>query len=167
MRQAQAEHDTTLYLLLDASPSMGFGSPSKFMTGRRLAASRVRHSSRGTPSVVMTTPGSTEQAYVEKGPQAPRPNPASLVQRFRGGAELGEMFRLLQGLRTRSTSGFDSYLAGWAGENPGRAQGKIAVVVSDLLLDGARWIESVGFRGLPDNGDARNQPRGDSARRDG
>jgi hypothetical protein len=66
------------------------------------------------------------------------------AQRFRGRAESGEMFRLLQGLRTRSVSDFDEYLAGWAGEHAGRGQGRIAIVISDLLLDG--WRE--GLRAL-------------------
>ncbi len=135
VRQAQAEHDTNLYLLLDASPSMGFGTPSKFMTARRLAASFGYIALAHLDSVVMATPGSIEGL----GPaQAPASNPPSVVQRFRGRAESGEMFRLLQGLRTRSVSNFDGYLVGWAGDNPGRGQGRIVVVISDLLLDGWR-----------------------------
>ena len=144
VRQAQAEHDTTLYLLLDASPSMGFGAPSKFMTARRLAASLGYIALAHLNSVVMTTPGSSEPVSTATDPHPAARNPGSLVQRFRGRAESGEMFRLLQGLRALSTSDFDAYLAGWAGENPGRAQGKIAVVVSDLLLDGWR----AGLRAL-------------------
>lgn len=148
VRQAQAEHETTLYLLLDASPSMGFGSPSKFMTARRLAASLGYIALAHLDSVVMTTPGSL--APIEGAIQAPIVSPGSLTQRFRGRAESGEMFRLLQGLKTRSTSDFDAYLASWAGENTGRAQGKIAVVVSDLLLDGwrdgLRALVSAGYQ---------------------
>lgn len=150
VRQSQAEHDTTLYLLLDASPSMAFGSPSKFMTARRLAASLGYIALAHLDSVVMTTPGSNEALTSGTDAGMPIISPGLLVQRFRGRAESGEMFRLLQGLRTRSTSDFDSYLAAWAGENAGRAQGKIAVVVSDLLLDGwrdgLRALVSAGYQ---------------------
>lgn len=151
VRQAQAEHDTALYLLLDASPSMAFGTPSKFMAARRLAASLGYIALAHLDSVVMTTPGAGDgnlaasQAALS---QSAIQNPKSLVRRYRGRAESGEMFRLLQGLRTRFTSDFDTYLAGWAGENTGRAQGKVAVVVSDLLLDG--WRE--GLRALVSSG---------------
>src|SRR5690348_9065669 len=39
VRQSQAEHDTVLYILVDASPSMDYGAPPKFFAARRLAAS--------------------------------------------------------------------------------------------------------------------------------
>jgi hypothetical protein len=155
VRQAQAEHDTTLYLLLDASPSMAFGYPSKFMAARRLAASLGYIALAHLDSVVMTTPGSQgpgtgDQGSGDGNPQSAIRNPQLFAQRFRGRAESGEMFRLLQGLRTRSVSGFDASLAGWAGENAGRAQGRIAVVISDLLLDGwrdgLRALASAGYQ---------------------
>ena len=103
----------------------------------------------------MTTPGSEgsgigDQGSGQENPQSLTPNPKSLVQRYRGRAESGEMFRLLQGLRTRSVADFDSYLVSWAGENPGRGQGRIALVISDLLLDGwrdgLRALVSAGYQ---------------------
>ncbi|MGA7729705.1 MAG: DUF58 domain-containing protein [Chloroflexia bacterium] len=161
VRQAQAEHDTTLYLLLDASPSMAFGYPSKFMSARRLAASLGYIALAHLDSVVMATPGADEgRTTNDEGGSTTEgqgdnsklktQNSKLFAQRFRGRAESGEMFRLLQGLRTRSVSGFDASLAGWAGENAGRAQGRIAVVISDLLLDGwrdgLRALASAGYQ---------------------
>ena len=155
VRQAQAEHDTTLYLLLDASPSMAFGLPSKFMTARRLAASFGYIALAHLDSVVMTTPGAGQGSGIrDQGSGDDNTQYAvrstQFAQRFRGRAESGEMFRLLQGLRTRSVSDFDTYLTGWAGENPGRGQGRIAVVISDLLLDGwrdgLRALVSAGYQ---------------------
>lgn len=153
VRQAQAEHDTSLYILLDASPSMTFGAQSKFMAARRLAASLGYVALAHLDAVVVATPGGqaldpistpVPEALNSTNPQSAIPNPQSVVRRFRGRAESGEMFRLLQGLRTRTVADFDSYLTGWAGDNPGRGQDRIAIVVSDLLLDGWR----AGLRAL-------------------
>src|SRR5205823_12939081 len=57
VRQAQAEHDTILYLLVDASPSMEFGQPSKFLTARRLAAALGYVALSHLDSVVLSVPG--------------------------------------------------------------------------------------------------------------
>lgn len=144
VRQAQAEHDTTLYLLVDASPSMDFGTPSKFLTARRLAASFGYIALAHLDAVVMATPGAGDTAQA-----APTPNPHVPTQRFRGRAESGAMFRTLQGLKSQSTSGFNGTLGAWVGESSGRGRGRIAVVISDLLLDGwrngVRALVAAGF----------------------
>jgi len=144
VRQAQAEHDTTLYLLVDASPSMDFGTPSKFLTARRLAASFGYIALAHLDAVVMATPGA---GISDTAPATP--NPHVPTQRFRGRAESGAMFRTLQGLKAQSTAGFNGTLGAWVGESSGRGRGRIAVVISDLLLDGwrngVRALVAAGF----------------------
>jgi uncharacterized protein (DUF58 family) len=133
VRQSQAEHDTSLYILVDGSPSMDFGKPTKFLLARRLAAALGYIALAHLDAVVMTTPGATLLADQGSGVRADR---ATLLNsEYRGRAESGEMFRALQGLRTGSVLDFDGILAGWTS---GRGQGRIAVVISDLLLDGYR-----------------------------
>src|SRR5436190_1077290 len=56
VRQSQAEHDTILYLLLDASPSMDFGDPPKFLAARRLAAALGYIALAHLDSVALTAP---------------------------------------------------------------------------------------------------------------
>ncbi|HST04079.1 MAG TPA: DUF58 domain-containing protein [Chloroflexia bacterium] len=129
VRQAQAEHETTLYMLVDASPSMEFGMPSKFLTARRLAASFGYIALAHLDAGVMATPGA---------PQAGENGEVVSFRRFRGRAESGEMFRILQNLRTLAAPGFNATLGTWVQESAGRGRGRIAVVVSDLLLDGWR-----------------------------
>ena len=132
VRQAQAEHDTVLYVLVDASPSMSYGAPSKFLSARRLAAALGYVGLAHLDAVVMTTPGSPAGA---------------LETRYRGRAESGSLFRDLQGLTTQSVADFDRLLANWS---TGRGQGRIAVVISDLLIDGyrdgVRQLLSAGFQ---------------------
>ena len=57
VRQSQAEHDTDLYLLVDASPSMEFGQPSKFFAARRLAAALGYIALAHLDRVVLSAPG--------------------------------------------------------------------------------------------------------------
>jgi uncharacterized protein (DUF58 family) len=145
VRQSQAEHDTSLYILVDGSPSMDFGKPTKFLLARRLAAALGYIALAHLDAVVMTTPGATLLADQGSGVRADR---ATLLNsEYRGRAESGEMFRALQGLRTGSVLDFDGILAGWTS---GRGQGRIAVVISDLLLDGYRAgvsrLLSAGFQ---------------------
>jgi hypothetical protein len=140
VRQSQAEHDTMLYILVDGSPSMDFGKPTKFLVARRLAAALGYVALTHLDAVVMTTPGANElritnyELRINDGsnPQSAIRNPQS---EFRGRAESGDMFRALQGLRTGSIADFDGLFAGWTAS---RGQGRIAVVISDLLLDGYR-----------------------------
>lgn len=137
VRQAQAEHDTVLYVLVDASPSMAHGAPTKFLSARRLAAALGYVGLTHLDAVVMTTPG----AAVAGSPTGGRET------RYRGRAESGSLFRDLQGIEPRSVAGFDRLLANWSA---GRGQGRIAVVISDLLLDGyrdgVRQLLSAGFQ---------------------
>jgi hypothetical protein len=146
VRQAQAEHDTTLYLLVDASPSMDFGNPTKFLTARRLAASFGYIALAHLDAVVMATPGA---GFGDLAQPAVALNPHVPTQRFRGRAESGAMFRTLQSLKTQATSGFNGTLGTWVGESSGRGRGRIAVVISDLLLDGwrngVRALVAAGF----------------------
>src|SRR5690348_1295799 len=139
VRQAQAEHETALYLLVDASPSMSFGDPSKFLVARRLAAALSYVALSHLDSLVLAAPGARAGATV---------NPAELTL-LRGRASTGTVFRYLDGLQTGGTAAFDTLLAGWtAGQRPGR----IAIVISDLLLDGyrdgVRQLVAGGFRVL-------------------
>jgi hypothetical protein len=136
VRQAQAEHDTTLYILVDGSPSMDFGRPTKFLVARRLAAALGYVALAHLDAVVLATPGATldERQIKDDSNLASSPvlRPSSV---FRGRAQSGDMFRALQALRTGSVMDFDSLLANWTA---GRGQGRIAVVISDFLLDGYR-----------------------------
>lgn len=137
VRQAEAEHDTVLYVLVDGSPSMSYGSPQKFLSARRLAAALGYVALAHLDAVVMTTPGATIEGSPAGGREA----------RYRGRAESGTLFRDLQGLATQSVATFDRLLANWSA---GRGQGRIAVVISDLLLDGYRdgvlQLLSAGFQ---------------------
>jgi uncharacterized protein (DUF58 family) len=122
VRQAQAEHDTVLYLLVDGSPSMNTGDPPKFYTGRRLAAALGYIALAYLDNVVVAAPGAENSGVVE----------SNIV---RGRAESGQLFRALQELRPGSIAPFDHVLANWS---TGRGHGRVAVVISDLLLDGYR-----------------------------
>ena len=156
VRQAQAEHDTVLYMLVDASPSMDFGQPTKFLAGRRLAAAFGYIALAHLDAVVMTTPGAVGVRSAEFGvrnevelilnPQRPEGTRIHNSE-YRGRAESGDMFRALQALRTGSVAEFDGLLAGWSS---GHGQGRMAVLISDLLLDGYRngvkQLLSAGFQ---------------------
>ncbi|MEO8288323.1 MAG: DUF58 domain-containing protein [Chloroflexota bacterium] len=132
VRQSQAEHDTLLYLLVDGSPSMEFGQPSKFLLARRLAAALGYIALAHLDGVVMTTPGAVEDARKPSGASL---QSSSLNTIFRGRAEAGSLFRTLQALKTQSVAQFDDLMVGWTARH---GQGRIAVVISDLLLDGYR-----------------------------
>jgi uncharacterized protein (DUF58 family) len=161
VRQAQAEHDTVLYLLVDASPSMAFGTPSKFLAARRLAAALGYIALAHLDAVVLAAPGvgggwglgagggqdeTSDPALAAdpRNPQSAIRNPQSLV---RGRAEAGRLFRQLQELPLGSPATFDDLLVGWS-TRPG--QGRLAILVSDLLLDGyrdgVRRLVAAGFQ---------------------
>ena len=163
VRQAQAEHDTVLYLLVDASPSMAFGAPSKFLAARRLAAALGYIALAHLDAVVLAAPGvgggwglgvggrtneTSDPAFAPetttRNPQSAIRNPQSLV---RGRAEAGRLFRDLQELPIGSPAPFDDLLVGWS-TRPG--QGRLAILVSDLLLDGyrdgVRRLVAAGFQ---------------------
>ena len=145
VRQAQAEHDTVLFLLLDASPSMDFGRPSKFFAARRLAASLGYIALAHLDRLVVATPGAGGR---NTGDTTPNPQPPSAVpQSLRSRAESAELFRMLQHLQPGSAAAFDDLLSGWSTQ-PG--QGRVAVIISDLLLDayqiGVRQLVAAGFQ---------------------
>jgi uncharacterized protein (DUF58 family) len=123
VRQAQAEHDTVLYLLLDGSASMDFGRPNKWRAARRLAASLGYIALANLDALVLAAPGSIGG---DVSPSA-----------FRGRAESARLFRQLQDMRTAPGEATDlgGAMAGWASV---RGQGKVMVVISDLLMDGYR-----------------------------
>ena len=112
IRQAQAEHDTVLYLLVDASPSMQFGNPSKFDQARRLAAALGYVALAHLDSVVVASPG----AHIGGSTQLAA---ADFSKRFRGRAELGNLFKHLQETGAGESSPFDP--CSWAGP---RADGR-------------------------------------------
>src|SRR5207248_129157 len=60
VRQDQAEHDTMLYLLVDGSPSMDFGQPTKFLAARRIAAALGYVALSHLDSVIVASPGASE-----------------------------------------------------------------------------------------------------------
>jgi hypothetical protein len=133
---------------------MDFGKPTKFLLARRLAAALGYIALAHLDAVVMTTPGATlddGRWTMDDGSVSRASMTSSIVHRpsstFRGRAESGDMFRALQALRTGSVAEFDGLLAGWTS---GRGQGRIAVLISDLLLDGYRngvkQLLSAGFQ---------------------
>jgi uncharacterized protein (DUF58 family) len=139
IRQAQAEHETALYLLVDGSPSMAFGDPPKFLIARRLAAALSYIALSHLDSLIVAAPGA------QIGPAV---NPAELTL-LRGRAQAGTVFRYLDGLRPGASTTFDPTLAGWTVT---RRPGRVAVIISDLLLDGyrdgIRHLVASGFRVL-------------------
>jgi uncharacterized protein (DUF58 family) len=162
VRQAQAEHDTVLYILVDGSPSMNFGEPTKFLAACRLAAALGYIALAHLDAVVMATPGALQDDRMRNAADGrPTTDDQQLATRnhqlatsFRGRAESGDMFRALQGLRTGSVADFDGLLAGWTaeGKRAGNTSstGRIAMVISDLLLDsyriGVKHLLSSGFQ---------------------
>jgi uncharacterized protein (DUF58 family) len=153
IKQAQAEHDTALYLLVDASPSMEFGEPPKFLAARRLAAALGYVALSHLDSVVLTAPGAAVpgggRQKAESG-QESRPAASHLPPTiFRGRAEAGSLFQSLQELRTGQAAEFDGVLAGWGSGRAG-GTGRVAVIISDLLLDayrdGVRQLVLQGFQ---------------------
>jgi hypothetical protein len=140
VRQAQAEHDTVLYLLVDSSPSMDFGRPTKFLSARRLAAALGYVALAHLDSVVLAAPG-VRSASIQSSALAPQSST------FRGRGASGNLFRQLQDLQVGEAATFDDLLMGWSARRGG---GRIAVVISDLLLDGyrqgARQLVGAGFQ---------------------
>lgn len=143
VRQAQAEHDTVLHILLDASPSMDFGAPTKLYAARRLAAALGYIALAHLDSVVLAVPAAEDgQPTTDDG------NPKSKIQNqsFRGRAESASLFRYLQDLSVSPAGGFGGALTSWGGE---RGQGRVAVLISDMLLDeypaGVRQLVGAGF----------------------
>ncbi len=135
---------------------MGFGAPTKFYTARRLAAALGYIALAHLDSVTLGVPGmnrprEADEHAAEKSddtdyaPYAEHlaPRPAD----FRGRAEAANLFRHLQDLPIVEASDFGSVLDTWASE---QGQGRVAVVISDLLLDGyqagLRQMVGMGFQ---------------------
>ncbi|MDQ6693575.1 MAG: DUF58 domain-containing protein [Chloroflexota bacterium] len=130
VRQAQAEHDTNLLLLVDGSPSMDYGEPDKFVVARRLAAALGYIALAHLDSVAILAPGALQRARTGEMRQVPIAR-----MTFRGRAEAGNLFRHLDSLRTGQAADFDGPLAVW-NSGQGATAGRIAIIISDLLLDG-------------------------------
>ncbi|MDQ2809151.1 MAG: DUF58 domain-containing protein [Chloroflexota bacterium] len=130
IRQAQAEHDTALYLLVDASPSMDIGQPSKFLAARRLAAALGYVALTHLDAVRLAAPGAAVGCDLT----------------LRGRTAAGALFHALQDLRPGQTATFDAVLAGWSARG---SVGHLAILISDLLLDGyqagVRRLVNAGF----------------------
>jgi hypothetical protein len=149
IRQSQAEHDTTLYIMLDASPSMEYGYPSKFFTARRLAAALGYIALAHLDRVVMATPGASQ---IDQGSRAAKPEPRAVdpqpfsTQKWSGRAEAPLLFRHLQDLGVGGIAEYAGALTEWSTR---RGQGRAAVLISDLLTDGyqegVRQLVGSGF----------------------
>jgi uncharacterized protein (DUF58 family) len=148
VRQSQAEHDTTLYLLVDASPSMDFGLPTKFFAARRLAAALGYIALSHLDTLVLSAPGQVLRTTDDgRRTTDDAQHPALESSVLRGRAEAGSLFRFLQEMRMGRQVQFDDLLKDWGTR---RGQGRIAVIISDLLLDGyregVRRLTGAGFQ---------------------
>jgi uncharacterized protein (DUF58 family) len=154
VRQAQAEHDTLLYLLVDASPSMDFGQPAKFLTARRLAAALGYVGLSHLDGVILSVPGvGSREPGAGNLNRLPAPGsrlPVRVEQSFRGRADASNLFHTLQEVRTGQATDFDGLLSSWSALRGGSAVGRMAIIISDLLLDGyrngVRQLVSEGFQ---------------------
>lgn len=158
VRQAQAEHDTALYLLVDSSPSMEFGFPSKFFAARKLAAGIGYIALSHLDSLILSTPGRADNARSAEGQGQSHADYDSALRTpystLRGRAEAGTLFRSLQEMRPGAAVPFDDILRGWStgmsGAGAGGRTGRVALVISDLLLDeykeGVRRLVAAGFQ---------------------
>ncbi|HUP28308.1 MAG TPA: hypothetical protein VM409_07725, partial [Chloroflexia bacterium] len=128
--------------------------PSKFYSARRLAAGIGYIALAHLDSVVLATPGqATRQEYAtgegaeqaEKSSALRAPNSA-----LRGRAEAGTLFRSLQDLKAGHAAPFDNTLLEWSTGRDAAKPGRLAVVISDLLLDeykdGLRRLVGAGFQ---------------------
>lgn len=165
VRQAQAEHDTALYLLVDASPSMAQGSPPPFDAARRLAAALGYIALSHLDTVVLAAPGADgvrgigdwglgtgDGGIPLSNPQSPIPNP-STQHSLRGRAEAASLFRVLGEMRTGAAVDFAGVLRGWSvgqGSRTGATAGRVALILSDLLREdyqeGVRLLVASGFQ---------------------
>ena len=108
VRQSQAEHDTVLFLLVDRSPSMDFGNPSKFFAARRLAAALGYVALSHLDNVVLSAPGAMSHA---SGTPAASEGPTTT---FKGRAEAASLFKSLDVLQPGEAATYDNLLRGWA-----------------------------------------------------
>jgi uncharacterized protein (DUF58 family) len=150
LRQAQAEHDTALYVLLDASPSMDYGAPSKWLMGRRLAAACGYLALSHLDALTLAAPGARPQAPGGgRAARAPAPAAGSapdVIGPLRSRNAAAALFRGLQDLRPGPSPGFDAALRDW---DAAGASTRLAIIISDLLLDGyepaVRRLIAAGF----------------------
>lgn len=133
------EQDTTLHILLDASPSMGWGQPEKLATAARLAGALGYIALAGLDRVSVAALG------VAGAPSGLRRLPA-----FRGKRAALEMFNFLEGMANAPgesggvspTIGLTAYANNAGGPGP-------LLLLSDLMDDG--WqpgLNRLGGRGF-------------------
>lgn len=111
----QAEEDLHFFALVDASPSMGFGDPTKFFCGLQLAAAlgyvglcrqdRVRIEPLGLPQ-------------------------AAAAPTLRGRHSLGRMLGYLRSLECNGTGTLEASVKSFCLRNPGQG---IVVLITDLM----------------------------------
>ncbi|HUS14750.1 MAG TPA: DUF58 domain-containing protein, partial [Chloroflexia bacterium] len=105
IRQAPAEHETVLGLLVDASASMACGRPPKLLLARRLAAALGYIALAHLDGVLLAAPGT----------------PLSTADLLRGQPGTLTLFAALEGLAPGATAPFDEVLRAWSGRlGPGR-----------------------------------------------
>ena len=130
VKRYRAEEDITVHLLVDASASMGFGSPGKLYQAVRMAASLGYIAWRRMDRVGMAAFGGGETI--------------SLARRRGTPAEL---FAALGGLRAEGDCRFGEALADYALRVP---RGGLAVVFSDFLDPAGfeRGLDALRFSGF-------------------
>ena len=130
VKRHRAEEDTTVHLLVDASASMGFGSPGKLYQAVRMAASLGYIAWRRMDRVGMAAFSGGETIS----PARRRGTPA-------------ELFAALGGLRAEGDCRFGEALADYALRVP---RGGLAVVLSDFLDPAGfeRGLDALRFSGF-------------------
>lgn len=111
----EEREDLTLHLLVDASQSMGFGTPKKIVFAKRLAAALGYIALAGHERVAI-------EAF--SGGRAQRINPC------RGKGSVPKLFGFIEGIETGGGTGLEPAARGYLGRN--KAKG-VAVLISDFF----------------------------------
>ena len=143
VKRHRAEEDITVHLLVDASASMGFGSPGKLYQAVRMAASlgyiAWRRMDRVGMAAFSGNPGGNPAGNPGGGGETISP------ARRRGTP--AELFAALGGLRAEGDCRFGEALADYALRVP---RGGLAVVLSDFLDPAGfeRGLDALRFSGF-------------------
>ncbi len=132
LRLYREEEDLNVYLLLDTSRSMGFGSPTKFRYAKQVAAALGFVGLCNLDRIVMEGIGGRQ---VVRSPQ------------YRGRPSLWRLIKFLDDLQPAEGADFNAALRSAALRMTGQG---VAVVVSDFLdkggyEDGLRFLTARGF----------------------
>ncbi len=126
------EGDVCLYLLIDASSSMSFGSPTKLLYAKQLAAALayVALSDLNRASVVML-----------------RDNKCEGLQPLKGKKQIFRVFRFLEGQKSRGGTSLQTALRVFGAEAKHTGQ---VILISDLMdesdvVDGLCYLKYLGF----------------------